>query len=393
MYSMKKLIIVITVFAVISGAIFAQNQQDEPDFYIQQLDSQNTIDGLSRVVRNASEDGAGAEFYAHALNRLILLHPNIAGSGQQKTEDDLALPLCANLGEAQYTEAGPNLWKIVELFSNPLVKAEAMASLGKAQAVNFIPQVIQLLSDLNLEPGQDPMVREQIAYGAIVSLEEYKDSAGYLPVFVVTVGWYSDRVKNKAKEALPKIMDNPTEHLISVIKSSSYNYSAKLAAIQTLEAADVTTQQKAQGAVASLSEAWRTNTTLAAQRSILTSTRKLSLSMIRRYGTEDANVYPYLEKCYREGSDEEEQITAIAALSALATDDSARILSSFLNDIIARLARGTLTREDERLVRVIIPALGNTGRPGARNALRATLQADWTSTVLKLAQDALKQIP
>jgi hypothetical protein len=121
--------------------------------------------------------------------------------------------------------------------------------------------------------------------------------------------------------------------------------------------------------------------------------RKLSLSMIRRYGTEDANVYPYLEKCYREGSDQEEQIASIAALSALASDDSARILSAFLMDINTRLARGTLTQEDERMVRVIIPALGHTGRPGARNALRATLQADWTSTVLVLAQDALKKIP
>ena len=394
---MKKIIILITVFAVILGAINAQEQQgnasEEPDFYTQQLDSQNTMAGMLRIVQNAKEDGASAEFYGHALDRLFLLLPNVAETTEINTADDLALLLCANLGEARYTEAGPNLWKAVESFSSPLVRAEALASLGKAQAMDFLPQVIQLLSDINLEPGKDPIVREQVAFGAITALEEYKDSSGYLPVFFVTVGWYSDRLKNRAKEALPKIMDNPTEPLISVIRSSSYSYAVKYGAIQVLEGSDVTTQQKSQGAVASLSEAWRTNTNLLTQRLILISTRKLSLSMIRRYGTEDANVYPLLEKCYREGSDEEEQIAALSALSALATDDSARILSSFLIDINNRLVRETLTQEDERMVRVIIPALGNTGRAGARNALRTVLNSDWTSTVQLLAQDALKKIP
>ena len=376
---------------VILGAVYAQDQ--EPDFYTQQLDSQTTIEGMRRVVQNASTDGASAEFYARALDKLILYLPNIRGASQQKDADDLGIFLSANLGEAQHTDAGPGLWKTVESFANPLVRAEALASLGKIQAVDYLPQVVQLLSDLNIEPGQDPIVREQVAFGAITGLEEYKDSSGYLPVFFATVGWYSDRAKSRAREALPKIMDNPTDPLVSVIKSSSYNFTVKYGALQVLEESDVTAQQKAQGAVAALSEAWRINISQSAFRSTVINMRKLSLSMIRRYGTEDANVYPLLEKCYREGSDQEEQIAAIAALSALASDDSARILSGFLMDINTRLTRGTLTQEDERMVRVVIPALGNTGRPGARNALRATLTADWTSTVHVLANDALKKIP
>jgi hypothetical protein len=211
-------------------------------------------------------------------------------------------------------------------------------------------------------------------------------------VFFASTGWYSLRIKDRAREALPNIIDNPSEPLISVIKGSSYNYAVKYAALQTLEAADITTQLKSAGAVASLTEVWRTSTNTVGQRSILISTRKLSLSMIRRYGTEDTNVYPLLERCYREGSDEEEQIAAIATLSALSTDDSARRLSSFLMDINERLRRGTLTKEDERMVRVIIPALGNTGRAAARPALNAVLRLDWTGVVQRLAQDALKKI-
>ncbi|MCL1815287.1 MAG: HEAT repeat domain-containing protein [Treponema sp.] len=389
---MKRIITLITVFAVISGVLIAQDQQ-EPDFFTGQFNAQETMTGRLRVVQNAAADGVGTDFFAHALDTVLTYFPNVQSANETKAADDLALFLSAKLGEAQHTASGRNLWRVVDTFTNPLVRAEALASMGKVQAVDFFPQVIQLLSDLNLEPGQDPISREQVAYGAVIGLEEYKDSDGYLPVFLASVGWYSDRVKNKAREALPNIMDNPTEPLLSVIRSSSYNYATKYGALQTLEASEVTTQQKSQGAVASLSEAWRSSTNVVTQRTILVNTRKLSLNMIRRYGTEDANVYPLMERSYREGSDEDEQIAVIQALSALATDDSARLLSVFLNDINTRQARGTLTREDERLVRVIIPALGNTGRPLARNALRRVLQEDWTSTVQKLAQDALKKIP
>jgi hypothetical protein len=399
---MKKIITLITVLVIMSGAVYAQDQEapapaappPEPDFYTMQLDSQDTMVGRLRIVQNAAAEGdASTEFYAHALDVLVRAIDNTQGVTELKAADDLALILCARLGEAQHTASGPNLWRTQISLSNPLVRAEALAALGKAQATDFLPQVIQVLNDLNLEPGDDPMVREQVAYGAITALEAYKDSSGYLPVFFVTVGWYSDRVKSRAREALPNIMDNPTEPLISVIKGSPYNYATKLGAIQVLEASEVTAQQKSQGAVASLTEAWRTSSNLVTQRSILMRTRKLSLDMIRRYGTDDANVYPALERCYTQGADPEEQIAAIAALSALATDDSVRILSGFLNDINTRLFRGTLTQEDERMVRVIIPALGNTGKASARQALRTTAQADWTSTVIRLAQDALKKIP
>lgn len=384
------------IFAVIPGALSAQDQEQaqiQQNFFMLQFDAQSTVQGKLGVIRNASAEGeADAEFYAHALDTLIREYPNVRGATETQAADDMAQILAARLGEAQYTDAGLNLWRVVETFTSPLVRAEALASLGKIQAAAFLPQVVQLLSDFNVDPGSDPRAREQAAFGAVVALEEYKDSSGYLPVFFVTTGWYSDRVRARAREALPKIMDNPTDPLVSVIKSSSYNYAVKYSALQVLEGSEITAQQKAQGAVAALSEAWRTSTSAVGQRTILANIRKLALSMIRRYGTEDANVYPLLDRCYKEGLDAEEQIAAIAALAALATDDSARRLSGFIYDMNIRLTRESLTAEDERLIRVLIPALGNTGRPLARDALRSVLQVDWTGAVQRLAQDALKKI-
>ncbi|MDR1389452.1 MAG: hypothetical protein LBJ31_05690 [Treponema sp.] len=396
---MKQITTVIVMLAVLAGVSAqeaAQNAQaSEPDIYSMQLDAQNTVRGQLGIVRSALEDSAAdAEFFAHALDTLVREYPDLGNSSTVlASADEMAQLLAAKLGEAQYTAAGPNLWTLQTLLGNPLPRAECIASLGKIQALDYVPQVVQLLTDYNLEAGEDPIVREQVMYGMITALREFKDSSGYLPVFFAATGWCSARIKDYARQSLPSIMDNPLEPLLSVIRSTAYVYSVKYAALQVLEASQITTAQKSQGAVTSLSTAWQSSTTLVGQRSILAATRKLSLDMIRRYGTDDANVYPLLRRCFTEGIDAEEQIAAIAALSALATDDSARILSGFLIDINTKLARGTLNQEDERLVRVIIPALGNTRRPLARNALNSVLQGDWTGAVQRLATDALKKIP
>jgi len=386
---MKKLITLLVIFGIFSGAINAQDS----DYNIQSLDAQSTVKGKLGILQQANRDGTGTtEFYSYALDSLLMIYPTVTGNVETKAADDMAQILCAKLGEAGHTASGFNLWRVVENFTHPLVRAEALSALGKAQAKDFIPQVCLLLSDLNLEPGKNPAQREQVAFGAIVSLDEFKDTKGYLPVFFVTTAWYTDRVKKRAREALPKLMSNPSEPLISVIKSSEYDYFVKYTALQTLEAADVSTQEKSQAAVAALAETWKTNTNLVGQKSILGSTRKLALSMIRRYKTSDTTVYPFIDNCYKQGLDEEEKIAALQALSALGSDDAVKLLSGYLYDMNTRLDRGSNTKNDERLIRVIIPALGNTSNPAAQAPLKTILQKDWTNAVQKLAQDAIKKL-
>jgi hypothetical protein len=378
------------------GALYAQdqgNQAKEPDFYTQLLDSQATTEGRLRVVRAAAADGAKAEFFAYALDNLFSTLPSSQSSSHLRETEELLQFLVIKLGEEKHTAAGPNLWKVYITFSNPIIRAEALASLGKIQAADYLPRIIDIIKEISIDPGTDRIGREQIAYGAIASLEEYKESDGYLPVFLVSAGWYSDRLKNRAREVMPKIMDDPSEPLISVLKGSTYNLTVKFSALQTLEGSDATAQQKSKGAVTALDDAWKTTTNNNPDRLTLIRLRKLSIDMIRRYGTEDTNIYHPLQKSYREGVDEEEQIYVIAALSALATDDSVRILSNFLREINDRQSRGVPLREDERLVRVIIPALGSTGKSEAKNALREVIATNWTNAVHVLAQDALKKIP
>jgi hypothetical protein len=177
-----------------------------------------------------------------------------------------------------------------------------------------------------------------------------------------------------------------------VIKSPGYTYDIKYHALQVEENSESTTRSKAEVAVTALTAAWNSATSDMRQRASLTGSRKLTISMIRRYGTEDAAVYPLLERCYKEGIDEEEKLGAVATLAALGTDDAARLLSSFLMDFNIRLQRGLINQADERMVRAVIPALGATGRPIARPALNSVLAMDWTNAVKNLASQALRSI-
>jgi hypothetical protein len=114
--------------------------------------------------------------------------------------------------------------------------------------------------------------------------------------------------------------------------------------------------------------------------------------MITRYGTEDESVYALLDRSYRYGADEEEQIAVIGALAKLATEKAAQQLSSYIVLINQKLQRGTLTHQDERLMRALVPALGATGNAVGKPVLRHVLVLDWSYGIHNITQDALNNL-
>jgi HEAT repeat protein len=335
-----------------------------------------------------------AEFYAMALERLLASHPTMSGATELGFADEIARRLAELLGDAKHLPAAGNLWRVANTFSNPLVRGDAITALGKMEAVALLPQIVKVLTDLNETPTVDRLAGEQVAFSAILALESYKDASGYLPVFFAAAdsAWYSERVKNRARVAFPRILEDPSEPLTQVIQSPAYPYAIKYMALQAIENSGIPEDKKAAFALAAFGEAWRASTNDRQQRMILVNIRKRSIDMIRRYKTGDAAVYPLLERSYKEGVDEEEKLGTISALSALASEDSAKLLGAFLTEINTKLRDNSLTPGDERLIRAIIPAIGSTGRPEAAPPLRTVLTLDWTNRVKILAREALQKL-
>jgi hypothetical protein len=265
--------------------------------------------------------------------------------------------------------------------------------MGRIRNPDYLAQILQTLSDLNLNPTADPEAGGRIAYGAILALEKYREPVGYNPVFFASVGWYNRRIKEQAAKSLPFIIDDPSEPISAILRSSSYSYDIKLIALQKQEASKAAVSAKASVAAVALGESWRASTADQVQRMVLANTRKLSIDMLKRYGSTDAAIVPLLKQSYDRGVDTEERLAAVSALSAISSDDAVRTLSGFLLGLNTKRRDNNITQEDERMVRAVIPALGATASPLARAALRNVDTLDWTNAVKVLAAEALKKIP
>ncbi|MDR0376274.1 MAG: HEAT repeat domain-containing protein [Spirochaetaceae bacterium] len=333
------------------------------------------------------------DFYAWVLERVVVEYPNVRGNQNIEAANEIMKDLAKFLGEAKHLPSAGYLWRAETAFLNPIVKAEILVALGKMQAVDFLPHVIQVLNDMNAgRVSKNSQDRERVAFGAIVALENYSDPQGYLPVYLASGGWYSETVKRQAATSLPKISESPVEPLTELIQSPSYPYNIKYEALQTIENSPVSTGDKAEFAVAAYTGAWNASTENRIKERDLVRTRKLCISMINRYKTENTQVYPLLERSYWEGKDEEERLNVLDALASLASEDSMRLLSSFTRDVNNKLRDGSLRQKDERMIRALISALGQTGRSDAEPALRSIRNTNWSSTVKRLATDEIAKL-
>jgi hypothetical protein len=339
------------------------------------------------------------EFFANALNRLLMEYPNTQVTLERAAADETARLLARVLGDKKYTTVGGNLWKVVEVFYDPLVKADALIALGKVGATNYIPQVLQTLHDLNANPTPDWMGGERVAFGAILSLENYQDipdeyrKEAAIEIYLASRGWYSERIKQQASASLGIISRDPPEPYISIIQGSSYSYVNKYQALQDIDAnTNVSVTDKAAVALSALAEGWRLPPDNLRSQAILTNIRKLAIQMINRYHTEDAAVYPLLEHSYRYGTDTQEKLDTAAALASLATDEAVGLLSSFLMVINGKLQSRAVTVDDQQMVRALIAAIGTAGNPQGRSVLNVVLSINWNEAVKRLANENLEKL-
>jgi HEAT repeat protein len=387
---MKKTSITLLLMCFVSSLVFSGTE--EVDVYAYLYRTSVTNSAQLDILQNMAEaklTGAG-EFYASALRRLVSEYSNIRNSTEKNAAAEQAMILSALLGAEKYSPAAADLWLVVDGFAEPLVRAEALMALGRIRAVNYLPQVIRVLDNLNLKPTPDRLNGERVAFGAIISLEKFQDPSGYLSVFLASAGWYSNRIRSQAAKSLPFIAKDPSPFMLEVVKSVKYDYPTKYLALQTIDKVNVDTKNKAEIAVAALAEGQKAVGNDVQLSTILANMRKQALNMINRYRPNDQSIYHLMERSYISGFDLQEKILAVNAISSQRTDEAADLLSTFLKALNERLP---LNRDQDQLIREIIRGLGITGRARARPALNTVAMHDYTPAIKTLATQALTQIP
>jgi hypothetical protein len=396
---MKRFLVIFSLMCGIAAMGFSFEEDLEIYTYLYDNSSTPTEKfNIIQVLQVQKLTGVG-EFYARAFNQLVNQASDIRGysATEQVAADDLAQTLAAIIGDEKYTTSAPDLWRAYNEFSAPLVKAEALISLGKLRDINFLPQVVRVLETLNAvspQGSEQADANSYIARGAILALEKFRDVSGYLPVFEMSVSGYPKRILDQAKATLPVILEDPSELLTTqVIRSARYGASIKLVALQLIDDGNAPKTAKAVAAAAALAEGWKGQPTTPRERMEIATLRKTSITMIGRHGVSDPAVYPLLERSYKEGSDDIEKVSSIQTLGAVATDDSAKMLSSFLLILIGRIQDKSNTQADERMIRAIIPAIGQVAKDPGRAALESAISGPTTEAIKTLAQEALGKFP
>jgi HEAT repeat protein len=367
---------------------------EELQVYFDLYRGTRTLGEKEEILREVLKaDPAGSErFYAAILQSLLASYSSI-NMWEQNAADFIARITVEKLGEAKYTAAAPDIYKVVATVKNSVVRSAAMIALGQIQAKEYLPQIIQLLLDLNSRsPPQNRQFSEQLAFGALVALEYFQDEAGYLPVFFTARGWYNKQIKNQARQTLSKISAEPWDMLISVIKSVSYSIENKRDVLQFLDESSAPDGKKSEGANVALAQTWLVGVKDNPNRENIKALRKTAIRMLGKYGAEDDSTYGFLERAYNQG-DVDEKRSAVDTLVALSNSQAVAVLSRFLQAMNIRLTDNALTNSDRAMTRTVIIALGKTESSEARPVLNAVLIYRWPSAVKDTARTSLQKIP
>jgi hypothetical protein len=386
---MKRFIAIALVGLTVIGAAFA----DETAQVYQRLYAKaKTLDQKIAAMNSLLElnDQATAPTLADALKELIKVDRSSLSVQNKESYDRLVRIIAAGLGSFRYVDAQDDLMLIAQSKSSAVVRSEALFSLGKMRSVKYAETIALMLRDLNFKPTDNVDEGEILAYGCIQSLESLHDPVGWTPVFVASQAWYSQRVKKAAEDALPNIMEDPTEIVNQVIQKDALAY--KIAALKYENASRVPNSKKISAAITAFSvgnlNSSDKNIDKAALKALRVNAMKALISL-KDTGVEST------AQCITawEVADVDEKLVILATLGANGSDDAAMALSDIINDYNNQKDSGLVYEDLDRLAKAAIQNAGITkNKKVEMSLLSVQSNTKWSGSVLQAAADALKNI-
>ena len=382
---MKKFIVLLLV----SQCAFSLFGQSEAlDYYAGRFKRATSVEEQLNVLQTVSSENMedSASFFADALKTLLWQIPDTRTIKEKTALEESLRIITDQISQQQYAEAAPDLWRVVERFSNPIIRSNALIALGALGNTDYLLRIIRFLNQNTLYPTQPRENGERLAYGAITALGSIGEASAYMSVFAAANGWYAKWIKTYAEETLTKLAEDPSEELIKGINNTFYPYQTRYQALIALDGSSASDELKSQGAQDALREGW-THSPLTSREVVLI--RKRAIAMLGNYGVSDEQVYTLLWRSYTQSYDMEEQFAVVSTLSQLGTEPAVKLLVSFIFDINERHRYGTLRETDERLIRALIPALHETGSSEGDSVLKEITLVDWTSNIHELARQSI----
>jgi hypothetical protein len=406
---MKRTIMVF-LLCLAGMTIFAQS--GDMSYYTREFNRADAtfVDRLAvlETIRNANLTGIG-EFYHDALKLVLLKTPGIRNKEDRDATDDSAIIICRGLAAEKYNAAATDLWQavqyfdIINVYNQGHAMQEALDALGQIGATEFLPHIIQRLTDLNTNDTSDVETKRRVqrgVVGAIRALEAFHDIAGFRPVFFASTGWYDPSIKAMASVALPNILDDPGEVVSEIIRDSSVVPDIKYMAWREMLRTRAPDSSKARVAAAALATGWYYSTPNVIFQRHLKEMRMSAIDTIRVLGASDDSVYADLERSYNNNfinttPDYDEIRKTLDCLGALRTDEAVNLLLKFLRELHERRRSGPWSNKERQILGWVIPSIGETKTQSQDvRSLLTTIQrsSDYTGTEQTWARNALRQM-
>jgi hypothetical protein len=288
-------------------------------------------------------------------------------------QSDLKILILNELGELKANEASAAIFRAMKEAENAQLKGEAMIALGKTGANYYTFEIALVLRNLTLYRGEDLLAEEAIAHGCIKALEELKDPVGYLPVFLTAHAGFSRKITQEAEQALDTMVDDPSDILMGLIKyESSFDLKVK-------------------GATEALRQGLENKPSDVEENTSLSELRTKAMGMLIKYKVQNRDALPLLERVFYINNSDNEKAFAIETLKAMASTESAEILTRYLAFQNDRKEFG-YSPQDNRIVIATVRALGEMNSRVGYEELLKTKYSGYPAVVNREVDMALKQL-
>jgi len=338
--------------------------------------------------------------YLEALEEQLRGYENIQETTERFAANQLIVLTLRQLGQQRVTESADAVWSMLEINPQVNVMSESVRTLGRIEATQYAGRLAVMLRNMNLQvsPLTERREIEAVALSSVIALERLRDPVGFEPVFFAANGWYSTQsgVRTAAREALPEIIEDPTDILMDITRNNT-SIEVKQLALRVGLDSNAPDTSKAQFAARSLEHALSVNARTRIEEQALKSLRMNALGAIRDIDHKSDRAVPSMARMlsqYRSDRlyDEDEMLTLINAMGTFNNDDSVRALAGFMRYQTEGRERGVIP-DSPRIPRATITALGNTGNPIAMEDLNMVVYSDqWESGVRREARAALERI-
>lgn len=387
---MKRRFVITACFFALFNVAFAD---ELTNIYKQLFDASPSMIQKAEIMQSMADSGSAADapYYGELLQRMNSTDTSLFKLAEREAYDKIVRLLCQKLGEYARKESADDLIKIGAGADTALLRAEALIALGKVGGVQHVEIVARMLADLNIKSIPDRVYGEQLAYGLILCLSKFNDIRGWKPVFNASKGWYSNRIRLLASNALPSMVDDPTEAVKDIINLEDIE--SKRLALGYELGSKASAANKIAMCVLGLQKGVETRSADPSQRNQPLLLRKLAIENLVKLGDGGQEAVDLCRQAYVPAGIDE-KLLIMALYGANKSDAAALALGDIITDSNTRRMSEVSDSTSELITKAAIQNAGKTKNQKALPSLIGiSANSKWSPGILqeaKLAQDAIK---